>query len=220
MQNSATTKSPLQTVRAIGGWRALRRLVLVIGLAAVPAVHAEQATQPVRLLVDDYSDQYDDLFRYYASRHFGPFVDWRWFKAQAVAESMLNAQARSEANARGLMQLLPSTFQEVRGDRADWDDIHSPHWNVAAGLYYNRMLYRKWSETFHGQDRFLLMLASYNAGFYRVLSTYRNREKVRSWEDIKSGLPRETQAYVERIRTLMSPKPQPGVPAMVAHASM
>jgi membrane-bound lytic murein transglycosylase MltF len=185
---------------------------LLLAAAAPAPAPAQEAVPP--LVVDQYSDRYDDLFRHYANRYFGPFVDWRWFKAQAVAESMLDAQATSEAGARGVMQLLPSTFEEVSAGRPDWGDIHSPLGNIAAGTYYDRFLYRKWSSLFQGQDRFLLMLASYNAGFYRVRSAFRNVERVREWGDVKEGLPRETIAYVERIRELM--KPQPAAPSVIA----
>ncbi len=186
--------------------RCLGQLLAGALLLSMPAVYAGSPEPPVRLWVDEYSDEYDDLFRHYANRFFGPFVDWRWFKAQAVAESLLDAHARSNANARGVMQLLPSTFEEVRSEHPEWGDIHSPRWNIAAGLYYDRTLYRKWSSEFHGPDRFLLMLASYNAGYYRVRAAYRRTERVRTWADIKAELPGETRAYVERIRALMRPK--------------
>lgn len=192
-------------------------LLLTALLLAGPAVSAAQTDEPVRLRVDEYSSQYDDYFRHYANRFFGPFVDWRWFKAQAVAESLLNAHARSEADARGVMQLLPSTFEELSSDRPDWADIHSPRSNIAAGLYYDQLLYRKWNKTFHGSDRFLLTLASYNAGYYRVMAAYRRVSRVRTWEDIRDELPGETRAYIARIRELMTPVP-PASPALVASA--
>src|SRR5512143_489624 len=64
-------------------------------------LHAQPQASEVPLRVDDYSTKYDDYFRHYSQRYFGPFVDWRWFKAQAVAESLLNPQAHSIAGARG-----------------------------------------------------------------------------------------------------------------------
>lgn len=187
----------------------LRRPAAVLLLLLPTAAWAEPPTE--HLVVDQFDSRYDDLFRHYASRYFGPFVDWRWFKAQAVAESMLNAGARSPVGAQGLMQLMPSTFDEIRRERPEWDnDITSPLWNVAAGLYYNRMLYRKWNGTFDGPNRFLLTLASYNAGFYRVRRALKENGEARSWDDIKQELPAETRFYVKRIRELMAPQPEMG----------
>jgi len=162
------------------------------------------------LAVDSYSNQYDELFRYYSNLYFGPFVDWRWFKAQAVAESRLISTAMSNKGATGLMQLLPSTFQELEKKQPYNGDILEPRINIAAGMMYDRTLYRKWNQIFNGEDRFLLMLASYNAGFYRVYSTYREADQIRKWEDIKGELPSETRQYVRRIRELMQPVAAPG----------
>ena len=38
--------------------------------------------------VDDshWTSKYDRHFRKYAKHYFGPHVDWRWFKAQGIAE--------------------------------------------------------------------------------------------------------------------------------------
>ena len=54
--------------------------------------------------------RYDDYFKKYSKRYFGAPFDWRFFKAQGMAESELNARARSFVGARGIMQLMPSTF--------------------------------------------------------------------------------------------------------------
>jgi peptidoglycan DL-endopeptidase CwlO len=66
-------------------------------------------------------------------------------------ESNLRADARSSANARGLLQVLPSTAAELRlsADR--------PETNVLAGARYLRRLL----DYFHSTD---LALAAYNAG--------------------------------------------------------
>lgn len=187
-----------------------RRLSLCLGAAlflALDTTYAQPPGSEVRLRVDDYSNKYDDYFRHYGQRYFGPFVDWRWFKAQAVAESLLNPVAVSHANAQGVMQLLPSTFEEVRLTHPNWNDIHAPRWNIAAGIYYNHTLYQQWNGSLHGQDRFLLTLASYNAGFQRVRYAYGVVSHVRTFNDIRHRLPAETRGYVERIQSLMQPKP-------------
>src|SRR5215813_2941854 len=57
------------------------------------------------------SQRFDPTFRKYSKRFFGPAFDWRYFKAQGFAESGLKATAVSWVGARGVMQLMPSTFQ-------------------------------------------------------------------------------------------------------------
>jgi soluble lytic murein transglycosylase-like protein len=66
-------------------------------------------------------------------------------------ESNLRADARSYADARGLMQVLPSTAQEL-GLNAD-----EPVSNVLAGARYLKLLF----DRFRSSD---LALAAYNAG--------------------------------------------------------
>lgn len=66
-------------------------------------------------------------------------------------ESDLHADARSSADARGLLQVLPATAAELRLD-AD-----TPRTNVLAGARYLKLLLKR----FHSAD---LALAAYNAG--------------------------------------------------------
>jgi peptidoglycan DL-endopeptidase CwlO len=66
-------------------------------------------------------------------------------------ESGFHAEARSQANARGLMQVLPTTAQALGLDADE------PAANVLAGARYLRLLF----DRFHSSD---LALAAYNAG--------------------------------------------------------
>ena len=157
-----------------------------------------------------WSDKYDSHFRKYTKRYFGPHYDWLWFKSQAIAESNLKPGAKSPRGAVGLMQILPSTFAEIKALNPNFINLEEPRWSIAAGIYYDRTLYRKW-ELPSEQDRLYLTLASYNAGYVRMRRAYkRTPQPVESWEQVQSRAPLETRNYVQRIRTLMdsdSPKP-------------
>jgi soluble lytic murein transglycosylase-like protein len=71
--------------------------------------------------------------------------------AVGQVESNLNADARSAADARGLLQVLPSTGELLSLD------VNRPETNVLAGARYLRMLL----DRFQSPD---LALAAYNAG--------------------------------------------------------
>jgi soluble lytic murein transglycosylase len=80
-------------------------------------------------------------------------------------ESAFKPNARSSANARGLMQLLPSTARETaaaaRLTRAQAENLYDPEINIRLGTtYFAAMLKR------HGRPE--LALAAYNAGGARV----------------------------------------------------
>jgi soluble lytic murein transglycosylase-like protein len=158
-----------------------------------------------------WSDKYDNHFRKYTKRYFGPHYDWHWFKSQAIVESNLKPTVTSHRGAVGLMQILPSTFAEIKELNPHFVNVEEPRWNIAAGIYYDRTIYRKW-ELPSEQDRLYLTLASYNAGFGRMRRAYRRTpEPVESWEQVKPQAPGETRDYVQRIRTMMdseTPKPR------------
>jgi len=150
-----------------------------------------------------WTDEYDRHFRKYSKRYFGPFFDWHWFKAQGIAESGLDADAHSSVGAVGVMQLMPSTFKEITDTNPHFAEVESPRWNIAAGIYYDRTLYRKFPKT-PEQDRLYLALASYNAGYGRILNTARKLDTDSpTWDTVKPYLPNETRAYITRIRKLM-----------------
>jgi membrane-bound lytic murein transglycosylase F len=122
-----------------------------------------QRAGPARL------DRYDPHFRKYTKRYFGPAFDWRLFKAQGMAESGLDTAARSRAGARGIMQLMPSTFEAIQSRAPGLVSIDDPEMNIAAGIRHNRELWRLWPEAATPLDQRRFMFASYNAGRSTIL---------------------------------------------------
>jgi len=150
-----------------------------------------------------WTDKYDRHFKKYSKRYFGPLFDWHWFKAQAIAESALSHDAESHVGARGLMQIMPATFDEISKKNPQFSKLETPKWNIAAGIYYDRTLYRKFKKT-SAQDKLYMTFASYNAGYGRILNASKRLDsQEKNWAEIKPFLPSETQGYVDRIRRLM-----------------
>jgi soluble lytic murein transglycosylase-like protein len=133
------------------------------------------------------------------------------FKAQSMTESNLNPNAMSWVGARGLMQLMPSTYEEIRSKNPQLGVINDPEWNVAAGVYYNRQLWQQWKSGVVQSDREHFMFGSYNAGRGTILRA----QKVaidksldgQIWTSIKNVAPdvpgwrhQETLSYVQRIQ--------------------
>lgn len=158
--------------------------------------------------------KYDVYFNKYTKRFFGPGFEWTWFKAQAFAESGLNHRAESWVKAKGLMQLMPRTFEEIRKKNPSFIDVYKPRWNIAAGIYYNQRLYGKWKAERPFADRVNFMLASYNAGFATIVRAQKISKKrgldENLWKNIKIVAPdvprwrhRETVGYVRKINVLM-----------------
>lgn len=147
---------------------------------------------------------YDLFFRQYADLYFrNTNIDWHYFKAQGMAESNLNPTAKSPANAKGIMQILPATYASIKIVKKDiWD----PESNIAAGIFYDKQLWDNWYSERPEHDRLCLMFASYNAGLGNILKAQKLATDKKHWDSIAQCLPKvtgkhatETINYVERI---------------------
>jgi membrane-bound lytic murein transglycosylase F len=174
-------------------------LTLLLAVAATTQVRTVEKKH-----VDDWPDDYDAMFRKNAKHYFGPGRDWRWFKAQAIAESGLDPDAKSKSGAVGIMQILPATWREIQEDNPHLKDIARPRWNIAAGIYYDRILFKRWKSLPDDRERLLFAFGSYNAGFMRLRKLVkRANPPTASWEHIEDHVPGQTRHYVRRIRRLM-----------------
>jgi len=163
----------------------------------------------------NYVRDFDPYFKKYSKRFFGSAFDWRYFKSQAIAESGLKPEVRSRVGAGGLMQIMPATYQEItkkypyiKGSRKH------PRWNIAAGIYYDRQLWKTWKAKRPFKDRLAFMFGSFNAGKGNLIRAQRVAVKKglnpNLWPSIVLSLPkvtgkrsRETIKYVDKINNVM-----------------
>ena len=155
------------------------------------------------------SQRFDPTFKKYTKRYFGPAFDWRYFKAQGYAESGLKPTATSWVGARGIMQLMPSTYSEIASHRPEFGAIDQPEWNIAAGIMHDRYLWDLWRKDIDDGERHHFMFASYNAGegtITRALGVARQNGGLAAWSSIELIAPSvtrwrylETLGYVRRI---------------------
>jgi len=113
-------------------------------------------------------------------------VPEQWIRAVMKVESggrthMNGRPIVSRAGAMGLMQVMPSTYEELRVRHGLGSDPFEPHNNIMAGTAYLREMYEKF-----GSPGFL---AAYNAGPGRY-GEYLTGDR---------GLPNETRNYVAMI---------------------
>jgi membrane-bound lytic murein transglycosylase F len=182
-----------------GSWLTLLVLMPALAFAGVTVIKGVEHK--------DWPDKYDPYYKKYTKRYFGPAFDWRWFKAQGIAESNLKPNASSAAGALGIMQILPSTFDDLRKKNPHFTNIKTPQWNIAAAIYYDRMLYKRWKKTHPGDDRIAFTFASYNAGHGRMQRIIKKikaeGESANKWSAVEPHAPGETRHYVRKIKGLM-----------------
>jgi soluble lytic murein transglycosylase-like protein len=188
-------------------------LVIVVGIFIVfPALSIAQELPNVDS--KKWTNKYDQYFKKYTKHFFGVGFDWKWIKAQAIAESSLKEDAQSWAKAKGIMQIVPRTFEEIQKENPSFISLDEPRWNIAAGVYYDKWQYRLWNEVGTVEDRISFMLGSYNAGRGTILRAQRVSIQEglpgNRWEHIETVAPKvrrwrynETIGYVEKIFKLM-----------------
>ncbi len=134
-------------------------------------------------------------------------------------ESAFAPDTVSRANARGPMQLLPSTAREVSGDSSITDSdprLFEPAFNMRLGQAYLRRLAR--SSITNGN--FIKVIASYNGGPGNVRSWVGSLPEADPLLYIESIPLPETRDYVEHVLRnywlyqLRSGKPQPSLAAL------
>lgn len=158
--------------------------------------------------------RFDHYFSKYSKRYFGPGMDWRIFKAQAVAESRLKANAKSYVGAKGVMQIMPKTFDEIqRKNPTIKGTREQPRWNIAAGIWYDKSIWDIFTAKRPFQDRIDFMMGAYNAGKGNVLKAQKKASKKgfdpNLWNSIERTLPdvtgrhsKETIGYVGKIKRI------------------
>lgn len=183
---------------------------LLLVQAGVSAATKPATPAAARLAAPARFSKYDDHFRKYTKRFFGVGFDWRFFKAQAIVESNLRPDAVSPVGARGLMQVMPATYADIRRRHKEFGSIDNPEWSIAAGISYSRDLYTYWINEADESFQKHFMLGSYNAGRTTMIRAQKvaleSKLDHRVWssiEAIASTVPRwrysETLPYVQAV---------------------
>lgn len=143
----------------------------------------EEDNHPLKYtdIVEKYSDAYN--------------VPQELIYATIKAESNFDPKAESSAGACGLMQLLPTTFEELvheTNGSETAEDIFDPEVNIKYGTYYMAKLYKRFGDwdTVH---------AAYNAGQTRVAQWLADPEYSKDGKLTNIPYP-ETENYITKIK--------------------
>jgi len=195
-------------------------ILFLMVTAALPARAQQGALRRATSALGDAADararrkataRFDPIFMKYTKRYFGIGTDWRRFKAQGMAESGLTPTAQSRVGARGIMQLMPSTYRQIQSALPQFGRIDNPEWNIAAGILHDRDLWTLWKKDVPDDERWAFMFAGYNAGEGTIMRARRSaaaaRLDDRAWRSIERVAPtverwryEETLGYVRTIQ--------------------
>ena len=161
--------------------------------------------------LDDWDSDFQD-----SAEIFLPIgTDWRLLKAQCYQESRLDPFAVSPAGASGLCQFMPGTWRDAQAALGPLAGVATidPQASILAAGWYMGKLHRTWRAPRPAMDRYLLSLASYNAGAGHIIEAQRRCGNFSLYRSIIPCLPlvtgrhaKETTEYVEKIIGLWWPK--------------
>ncbi|MER9365011.1 lytic transglycosylase domain-containing protein [Mesorhizobium sp. M0518] len=168
---------------APGPFRAARRMALLLlcGLSIATVMPAATVAQDLAVPRSSKRDPFGAHIAE-ASHRFG--VPTALIRAVMGKESAGDVRAVSSAGARGLMQIMPGTWDYLRARWSLGRDPFDPRDNILAGTAYLRELHDRF-----GSPGFL---AAYNAGPSRYEAYLAGRP-----------LPAETRAYVAALATVI-----------------
>ena len=182
-----------QELRAEERFAALRGSITLMRRAYPQFLAAEGQTLPLDVLRIIFPLDYWDLIEKYSKpMSLDPYL----VSALMAQESTFTAEIRSSANARGLMQVMPSTgrmYARRMGIRPfTTASLSQPETNVRIGIQHFKDLVDKFGGIHYA-------LASYNAGEGRVAEWLKEYPDLPADEFIDSIPYSETQNYVKRI---------------------
>lgn len=116
-------------------------------------------------LSDNKISPYDDMIKKYAKK-----IGWDWRLVASIAyqESQFQPQSESWAGARGLMQIMPETAEEL-----NITDPTDPYESIRGGAAYLQQVWQKHKDITDSIQRIKFTLASYNCGYAHLKDAQR-----------------------------------------------
>ena len=163
------------------------------GVFGLVKVDGKSYPEEARLYQLRFPMHHDTSIRREAARN---RLDPAWVAAEIRAESVFDPKARSPANARGLMQILPGTGAEVaRKLGLPWggaESLYDPETNITLGTAYLRQLLDRYGKPYQ-------TIAAYNAGPAPVARWTSQRPAMDPDFWIETISYKETREYVARV---------------------
>ncbi len=169
-------------------------VILVIVILVIVILLALFCAEPIKQQITKsvYKKEYSEYVTKYAEQY---GVEENLIYALIKAESNFNPDAVSHQNAKGLMQLMQSTAEDLAKKskiNLNNDNILEPEVNIQLGTQYIASLLNKY-------DCVEVALAAYNAGSGNVDKWISSGKIKADGSDIENIPYKETNTYVRKI---------------------
>lgn len=173
-------------------------IVIIIIIAAVSWGRARWAEQEHQAMLNKYPLRYDDLIEKYAQEY---GLEQPFIAAIIYCESTFNPDAVSSDDARGLMQVLPSTGEWISGKFGEQgsynpDILFDPETNIRYACWYLDYL----DDRFSGD--IVKVIAAYHGGQGTVDKWLDDPEISADGKNLTSIPPGQTANYVEKVQSV------------------
>ena len=173
-----------------------RRVIIIVILLLIVFLLFGPINIQNKILKIIYPIKYENFVENYSTKY---EVDKNLIYAIIKAESNLNQQAVSNKEAKGLMQLMPQTAEDI-AKKLDIEvtkeeiskKLLEPEFNINLGTKYISNLLAKYSNI-------ELALTAYNAGSGNVDTWVENRTLMADGSNIENIPYKETNNYVRKI---------------------
>lgn len=173
--------------------RYIAAVVISVVVAFLFGFVADIVITKVEYAVYKKPDEYADIISVYSEKY---DVPEHVIYAVIKAESGFDYSARSGVGAVGLMQIMPSTFEELTDlhlkEYLEPSSLFDADTNIRYGTYYLSYLYEIYED-------WTLVFAAYNAGMGNVNSWLENKDYSTDGKSLKKIPVRETRKYVSRV---------------------
>lgn len=140
-----------------------------------------------------YPTKHEDyVYKYSEENNIDPYLTFAIIKA----ESNFNKDSRSKSNAKGLMQLMDATAEEIakKLNMPEEIDLFDAETNIRLGTNYIATLLKYYNNNLY------LALSAYNAGIGNVNKWIENGTIQKDGSDIENIPFKETENYVRKIQ--------------------
>lgn len=165
----------------------IRELIIIIVLISI-VINAKAIGRKI------YPIKYDTYIKKYSVEYnFNPYI----IAAVIKTESNFNKDARSKKNAIGLMQMTPSTAEEVSRKMGIKDFnaemLYDPELNIDMGCWYLNDLRKEFGSNME------VILAAYNGGRGNVKKWLKDKEKSKDGQNLHYIPFKETDKYIKKV---------------------
>lgn len=179
--------------KRVWNWILILIILITIGVLISNTGMYQKINYPIK-----YKEQ---VFRFSLESKVDPYLIFAIVKA----ESGFDPKATSQKSAKGLMQLMDTTAEEIALKLGIEDftkeDLYNPDINVRIGCWHINHLMKEFGEGKFGKTNIDLIIAAYNGGSRNVKEWLKNKEYSTNGKSLDVIPFKETDRFLKKVKS-------------------